>query len=390
MSSFQTRCRHFSGYKPCSKSTTCNESCLHLDIPKDQILIVHLEALGAVLRSTALLPAIKKKYPSSMITWVTRKPAHILLENNSFIDRIFTTDSDDLLKLSALQFDYGFVIDKDLSAAGVIKHTKVKNIFGFLNDPVNGAIIPANKSAFEVWELGLDNSKKFFENKKPETQLICEALELPYERSDYQIQFSADEQSEIKVRRKLWLNGQKKIVVGINTGCSPKMQARRLSVQGHKKLILALQKKYGSKIQMVLLGGPDERFTNEALVSKNVLPSPTQEGLRDGLISVAACDVVISGDSLGMHMAIALKKWVVVWFGPTCYQEIDLFGRGVKVLTGAACSPCWLRDCQKQKMCYDQVSYDDIVFGVEKGIQWIKTSSSYKRPFSETLPLQSL
>ena len=45
-----------------------------------------------------------------------------------------------------------------------------------------------------------------------------------------------------------------------------------------------------------------------------------------------ACDIVVSGDSLGMHMAIGLKKWVVAWFGPTCHQEIDLYDRGAKFL----------------------------------------------------------
>ena len=43
-------------------------------------------------------------------------------------------------------------------------------------------------------------------------------------------------------------------------------------------------------------------------------------------------DVVVCSDTLGMHLAIALKKKIVVLFGPTCPQEIDLYGRGVKAL----------------------------------------------------------
>ena len=50
------------------------------------------------------------------------------------------------------------------------------------------------------------------------------------------------------------------------------------------------------------------------------------------------CDVVISGDSLGMHMAIALSKHVVAWFGPTSPQEIDLYDRGVKLLADRLCT----------------------------------------------------
>ena len=42
-------------------------------------------------------------------------------------------------------------------------------------------------------------------------------------------------------------------------------------------------------------------------------------------VTVAACDMVVSGDTLGMHMAIARGKFVVAWFGLSCAQEIDLF-----------------------------------------------------------------
>ena len=73
------------------------------------------------------------------------------------------------------------------------------------------------------------------------------------------------------------------------------------------------------------------------------------------MMSVAACDMVISGDSLGLHMGIAMKKWCVAWFGPTCDQEIELYDRGVKVLANAPCSPCWKRVCDRKPMCYDLV-----------------------------------
>src|SRR5690606_3919172 len=107
---------------------------------------------------------------------------------------------------------------------------------------------------------------------------------------------------------------------------------------------------------IVLLGGREDREDHVEIARQtSVILSPTDRGLRDGLISMGACDLVFSGDSLGLHMAIALRKWVVAWFGPTCEQEIDLYGRGVKLRTKAHCSPCWKRDCQQPVMCYDQV-----------------------------------
>ncbi|HWU44412.1 MAG TPA: hypothetical protein VN132_13270, partial [Bdellovibrio sp.] len=97
-------CRYFSGYKPCSKNEICDSSCAHKDVPHLSLLIIHLGALGAVVRSTSLLKAIKRKYPSSMITWVTDAPAHRLLQGHPAIDRVLTTSSEDLLQLAALEF----------------------------------------------------------------------------------------------------------------------------------------------------------------------------------------------------------------------------------------------------------------------------------------------
>ncbi|UYL08523.1 glycosyltransferase family 9 protein [Bdellovibrio sp. SKB1291214] len=328
--------------------------------------MVHLGALGAVVRSTSLLKAIKRKYPSSMITWVTDAPAHVLLQNHPAIDRILTTKEADLLQLSALEFDIGFVIDKSLKAAGVLRYTQVDQIYGFTVNPQNGAILPATPAAEELWELGLNNHKKFFENKKPETQLMIEALELgPYQRDPYWLPLTEKEQEQARVRRHSYLATGKKWVLGFNTGCSHVIPFKKLSVEFHRLMITSLQSRY-PEAQIVLLGGPEDTERN-VQISQGlpVISSATESGLRDGLVSVAACDVVITGDSLGMHMAISQAKHVVAWFGPTCAHEIDLYDRGVSVLTKSPCSPCWKRTCEKSIMCYDQVSLQEIVHAVE-------------------------
>src|SRR5262245_21931614 len=117
-------CRHFSGYKPCGRSDVCDQNCPQLDIPRVRILVVHLEALGAVLRSTALLPSIKRKFPSSHITWVTKRPGQDLLMQNPLVDRVLALDHETLPTLEALSFDIGFSVDKSLSACALIQQAK--------------------------------------------------------------------------------------------------------------------------------------------------------------------------------------------------------------------------------------------------------------------------
>ncbi len=328
---------------------------------------------------------MKRKFPNSHLTWVTNSPAHFLLQHNPLIDRILTTSQEDLLALSALEFDIGFCVDKSLVAAGVLKQTTVDLLYGFQVDATSGAIVPATPAAEELWSLGLSNSKKFFENQKPETQLTLEALELgPYQRDEYLLQLTDAERFEAERRRGLWARPEQ-TVVGINTGCSAILPYKKLTVEFHRNLIRRLQEHSG--YQVVLLGGKEDSLRNQRIAhGLGVQQSSTISGLRDGMISVAACDIVASGDSLGMHLAIALKKWVVAWFGPTCSQEIDLYDRGVRVLTQASCSPCWKRLCTNNPMCFDMVSIDEILGAIDLGRKQMRDVKTALE-FSEEFPL---
>lgn len=368
----QLSCRHFNGYKPCGLSSSCDEGCAHFSRIDTSVLIVHLGALGAVVRSTSLLRAIKRKFPRAKITWVTDAPAHQLLAGHPLIDRVLTTAEKDLLLLSALEFDAAFVVDKSLKAVSVLKRTKADLHFGFTADPRTGAILPATSAAVELWQIGLDDHRKFFVNKKPETQLMIEAFELgPYQRDEYFLPLAQSEHIEKDLRRRQW-GAENKTVVGFNTGCSHVIAAKKLSVAFQRELI---QKLLSARpdVRIVLLGGPEDTERNrEIAAGLDVISTPTESGLRDGLISIAACDVIVTGDSLGMHMAISQGKYSVAWFGPTCAHEIDLYDRGEAVLTSAPCSPCWKRVCSRESMCYDQVSASEMLAAIDRGIQFVR------------------
>lgn len=384
---YVTQCRYFSGYKPCGRNDQCDDQCPQKSIVTTRVLVVHLEALGAVLRATSILPAIHRKFPGAHVTWVTQRPAQELLKNNPLIDRVLTTERDDLLALSTLKFNVAYCLDKSQKAFGVLQHTRTDEVYGFGVEPETGAIIPLNLAAHELWNLGLDNPSKFFVNQKPETQLMVEALEIgPFVSDEYVLELTTEEKSIAQQRRSQWSHSGQ-ILIGVNAGCSSVIPYKKLSIEGHRDLIERLLEI--PSVRVVLLGGGEDTIRNQHIAhGLKVVSSPTERGIRDGLASIAACDIVITGDSLGMHMAIALKKWVVAWFGPTCAQEIDLYERGVKVKTQAPCSPCWKRTCQKQPMCYDLVNFDEILSGVEKGMKWLTSSS--KLPSSETSSSVSL
>ena len=93
-----------------------------------------------------------------------------------------------------------------------------------------------------------------------------------------------------------------------------------------------------------------------------MIVTPTEEGVRRGVCYENICDIVVTGDSFGMHLAIGLKKQVIVWFGLSCWSEIDLFERGTKLIPeGLACAPCWKKECPYNLECIQMVDLERII-----------------------------
>lgn len=370
---YQTGCRYFNGYKPCDRNEHCDQMCPSRDIPKAKILIVHLGAIGAVVRATAILKAVRRKHPNAHITWITDKLITNLLKGHPLIDQVYASNWEGVMEASNYQFDLAYVIDKSKLASGIVRQLDIDVMKGFYTD-TNGKILPVDSDADYLWQNGLSDEVKFFKNRQTEIEMIFGALGLTYEKDDYCLPLTAGEENLAEQRKLLWSSGHQKIIVGINTGCSTHIPYKKFTTDYYIELINDLQKM--NDVKVVLLGGPEDTQRNQYLHQKTgAVLSPTESGLRDGLVSVAATDIVISGDSLGMHMAISQKKWVVAWFGPTCSHEIELYERGVAIETKAKCSPCWKRSCDKTPMCYDLVSKEEILLAVKQGRElWLNDS----------------
>lgn len=382
----EIKCRYFSGYKPCSFSKKCDRlQCSSFSEVRENILIVHLGALGAVVRSTALIKAIKRKHPMSRLIWVTQSPAHRLLENHPKIDRVICASDLYLHPLTHLEYGAAYCIDKSLDAVRIVEEFKVKKVFGFKADSVSGAILPATESAVDLWKLGLSNHDKFFVNQKTENRLVHEALELgSYNRDPYDLRLNSAEKAEASARREIWKDlKQDRILIGMNVGCSHVIPYKKLVLQSQRELIQKIYNEYGPQAHVVLLGGKEDlELAQEIARGLDVTLSPMTAGLRDGMMSLSACDMVVTGDSLGLHLAVAFNKWVVSWFGPTCAHEIDLYDRGVKVQAQVSCSPCWKRNCDLNRRCNEMVSTEELLQGVIQGVKW--KSSLSRQPFQET------
>jgi heptosyltransferase-2 len=118
----------------------------------------------------------------------------------------------------------------------------------------------------------------------------------------------------------------------------------------------------------VLLGGAEEaaRTARIAAMAAGAATDAGRHSLRDFAGVVAACDLVVTGDTLGMHLAIAARVPVVVLFGSTCPQEIELYGRGEKVVTDIDCHPCYRRTCDIHPSCQERIAADTVHAAVQR------------------------
>lgn len=363
------RCKKFSGYKPCLSYKNCLENGCQEDIPENhtgiKILFISLEALGAVLDNTAVLPAIKRKFPESTIYWLTMENAQKILHNNSYIDRLFIWNDEQRMILRNIEFDYVMNSDKSDYACAFTNEVNAKAKLGFVLNG-DGKIVPANKGAFYSYKLGNDDQLKFRENKRSGLDILHEAFELEYKMDEYSFSFDAEEKSFINEYKKEIKYDPKKIYVGFNTGCSNLFPNKKMTIEQHVQLINELGKDKDKVI--VLLGGREDTERNQKIlatvdksIKHNIISTPTTLGLRRGACFMDICDLVISGDSFGMHMAIALRKYIIAWFGLSCAAEIELYNRGEKLIPeGLECSPCWKRECPYNLECIQMIDLNRI------------------------------
>ena len=365
-------CKRFTGYKPCVSGTTCYKKCVDPDPIGTRILIVNLDAMGNVLVTTSILASLKRKYPISRVYWITLKNAVHLLDGNPYLDRVFLWEPESWMILQQMEFDLVLNVDKSQRSAAFTNSIPASEKLGYGLDR-NGVIVPLNPEAGENYLLGLDDHLKFRVNRKTVGQLLCEQFKLGYRRDEYVVNLSPEELAyceQYKEESGLPAGGKgtRDLIVGFNTGCSELFPNKKMTVDQHVSLIERLSVLSG--LRLVLVGGPEDMMRNAEIVRRvgaKVVSTPTTEGVRRGLCYVNLCDVVISGDSFGMHAAVALKKHVIVWFGVSSAAEVDLFDRGIKLVPhGLECSPCWKRECPYALECIQMINLDEIVREVEQ------------------------
>jgi heptosyltransferase-2 len=326
-----------------------------------RILIVKLAAIGDVLRTTPLLAGLKRTYPQSHITWIVDPIALPLLKNNPHIDRLLPFEFSALLPLEAETFDLILGLEKEPRGAALTSKIKAPEKKGFGLDE-KGNVYPLNRASEYAFFLGLSDDLKFYRNQKTYPELIFEIAEIEYRREEYSLFLAPEDEvfAEGFAKRAGLKKGE--TIIGVNTGAGSVFANKAWTVEGHVKLIKELEKR--AKTRVLLLGGPQEKDRNRQILrrtSKKVIDGGCDNTLGQFAALINLCDLVVSGDTTALHLAIGLKKKIVAVFGPTCAQEIELYGRGKMVVTSLSCAPCYRRSCSISPNCMEAISAEEVL-----------------------------
>ena len=360
-------CRQYRGDRPCAAGVqgVCPSSCQNYTSIGYRIVIVKLAALGDVIRTAALLPGLKERWPTSQITWVTRPNGVRMLANHPLIDRLLPFDAETLCHLEYERFDLCLSLDKEPGPTALAMRIDARERRG-IGLSSQGTPFPLNPECVDYFVLGLDDQKKFFENARSHQQLLYEAVGLEYAGQRYRL-YPGEERCE--QARAFWSDAgvaDDDVVIGLNTGAGCIFANKNWPAERFVELAEVIEQRTDWRV--ALFGGPDERAGNARIAA--ACPAIVDTGCDHDEAGFAAllqrCNVLVTGDTMAMHVAIATDVPCVVLFGPTCEQEIDLYGRGEKVRTSLPCSPCYARRCDKSPNCMDDISVEQVRSAVER------------------------
>lgn len=342
------------------------------------ILIVKYGALGDVLRTTSLLAPLRRRYPGCRIQWLTVSSALPLLENNPFIERAFTLDT---ASKRVSRFDLVLSLEENKEAADYAR-SRGGELIGVYSQGEELRYTASSAGYYDMSLLHRDPGGGHkaadvlkAKNKLTYAELWLKTLGLPTPKNRRDLapvlHLRGGDRLAARSSAKRW--GLRPAPIGLNPGAGARWPAKQLSCEKAASLLKALSR-LGRPL--LLFGGREESernarilFLARGLGVPRLHDAGTGRALRCFAGFIELCEVVISTDSLALHVATALRKKTVILVGPTSSTELDVFGLGVQLTPSPACSCFYKSNCLLPVSCLDGMPDERVVAAVARLIR---------------------
>ena len=359
-------CKFFRGHIPCKpnkeKSYVC--TCEDYTPVTKRILIIKLGALGDVIRTTPLVSRYKKIYPGCHITWITLSP-NILPKRH--IDTIYGYDFTAVNIILNSSYDIAINLDKEPEACMLLRDVSAGQKFGFSWH--DNHIIPVAEKASHKLLTGLFDQLSIA-NTKSYPEEIFEICGMEFNHDEYLLDVVTE--YDLKWREILAAKANGKVVVGLNTGCGPRWATRLWPASYWVSLIDQLK---NQGYYPVVLGGPAEEELNLYYQKETGAFYPGAFSLQEFIAISNNCDVIVSAVSMMMHLAVGLKKKLVLFNNIFNKHEFDLYGRGFIVEPDSGCDCFYGNTCKRESPCMEDLPVGKVFTAVKELVERDKVIS---------------
>jgi heptosyltransferase-1 len=277
-----------------------------------RLLIVKTSSLGDVIHALPVVQAIKEAAPHLMLGWVVRRRCADILRGNPCIDHLYVMpDKPSLAELLALRRKLHSVhYDMALDMQGLL---------------LSGLVIRLSGAPMRVgWDRNREGNALFLTHplvpgkgkQAHEIDLLygfAEALGIHTPHPEFTPQpYLAAENA---LRAGEWLADLPRPLIALNVGAS--RAYKRWPVENWTKVALSLTQ---SGQHIVFVGDKTDAESVAQItptLNSGFADLSGKTSLRELASVLAACDLLVSGDSGPMHLAVAVGTPVVALFGAT-------------------------------------------------------------------------
>ena len=318
-----------------------------------KILFIKLGAIGDVIRTTPLIERYKKEYGNCHFSWITNSPQVVPKDD---VNLIYKWNESSVSFLANQEFDIAVNLDKDKEACMLLALINANKKFGFIWK--DGHINTATDKAEHKLITGIFDhiSKK---NTKNYLEEIFEICHFDFNGEEYLINLNKELSDSWQKKFEKLTGG--KIIIGLNTGCGLRWKTRLWPKEYWLEFIKNLEKQ---GYYCLLMGGPDEDEMNRFYAKETNATYLGTFSLEEFIAITNNTDIIVTPVSMMMHIALALKKQLMLFHNIFNVHEFELYGRGVILEPTSGCDCYFGNSCSREKSCMQDISVQEVLSNI--------------------------